>query len=297
MFRDKRFDDALSLAENARKDTYAIFLRAQILIAQSNSDVINTVIEQSKKAFELLLENVTDELLAYDDYLVFLLKQVNHYKVGRDDLVQGLISKLLKVKKPEDSKQLLLALADILAASQPKESLLILQGLFKSHSSDRLVQGRLLQTLVDSGNLSEALKLQQKLPKYQAPAEDEEDYVQRLIDDGMPEKRKEKKSKDVVQETKGGAEIFMPTKKRKRNIKYPKNFDPKNPGQEPDPERWLPKWQRSRFKKFAKKRGIYLKGAQGDAIVDTDVTQGITQSTAHQEAVQDKQKTNKRRKK
>jgi hypothetical protein len=33
MFRDKRFDDALSLAENARKDTYAIFLRAQILIA------------------------------------------------------------------------------------------------------------------------------------------------------------------------------------------------------------------------------------------------------------------------
>jgi signal recognition particle subunit SRP72 len=97
--------------------------------------------------------------------------------------------------------------------------------------------------LVDSGNLADAIKLQNKLPKAQAPGtEDDEDYIKRLIEDGMPEKRKEKKSKDVVQETKGGAEIFMPTKKRKRNIKYPKNFNPKNPGPEPDPERWLPKW-------------------------------------------------------
>lgn len=112
----------------------------------------------------------------------------------------------------------------------------------------------------------------------------------------MPERRKEKKTKDIIQETKGGAEIFMPTKKRKRNIKYPKNFDPKNPGAEPDHERWLPKWQRLRYKKIAKKRGIYLKGAQGDAQIDTDVTGGITQSTAHQEVVSEKTKTNKRRK-
>jgi len=116
--------------------------------------------------------------------------------------------------------------------------------------------------LVDSGNLAEALKIQQKLPLPQFEQESEdEDIVARLIEDGMPERRKEKKTKDIVQETKGGAEIFMPTKKRKRNIKYPKNFDPKNPGPEPDHERWLPKWQRSRYKKIAKKRGIYLKGA------------------------------------
>ena len=92
----------------------------------------------------------------------------------------------------------------------------------------------------------------------------------------------------------------MPTiRKRKRTVQYPKNFDPKNPGQEPDPERWLPKWQRSRFKKIAKKKGIYLKGAQGDAQIDTDVTStGIMQSTAHKEVASEKQKGgNKRRKK
>ena len=235
-----------------------------------------------------------------DDYLIFLLKHAINHKVNRDDLVSALIAKILKSKSPIQNKHLLLAIADILAPSQPKQALVILQGLFEVHgASDRVVQGKYLSLLVDSGNLQDAIKLQQKLPQPQIPetADDDEDYVQRLIEDGMPEKRKEKKSKDVIQETKGGAEIFMPTKKRKRNIKYPKNFDPKNPGPDADPERWLPKWQRSRFRKLAKKRGIYLKGAQGDATVDTDVTQGITQSTAHQDVVQDKQKQNKRKKK
>lgn len=68
-----------------------------------------------------------------------------------------------------------------------------------------------------------------------------------------------------MKETKGGAEIFIPKVKAKKRVRYPKNFDPANPGPLPDPERWLPKWQRSRFKKMAKKKGIYLKGAQGDA--------------------------------
>jgi signal recognition particle subunit SRP72 len=70
---------------------------------------------------------------------------------------------------------------------------------------------------------------------------DNDDILQQLIEDGMPEKKKEKKTKDVVEETMGGAEIFIP-KKRKKTVKYPKNFDVKNPGPEPDPERWLPKW-------------------------------------------------------
>ena len=111
----------------------------------------------------------------------------------------------------------------------------------------------------------------------------------------MPERKKQKKSKDVLmQETDGGAEIFIP-KKRNKKVKYPKGFDVSNPGPDPDPERWLPKWQRSKYKKFAKKRGMYLKGAQGDAQVDTDVTKMSNQSTAHQQVSQGGK--NKRRKK
>jgi hypothetical protein len=96
----------------------------------------------------------------------------------------------------------------------------------------------------------------------------EEDCVNRLIEAGMPQKTKEKKisgEDDVAaQEMKGGAEIFIPKIKTKKT-KFPKSYDPANQGQMPDPERWLPKWQRSRFKKLAKKKGLYLKGAQGDA--------------------------------
>ena len=45
---------------------------------------------------------------------------------------------------------------------------------------------------------------------------------------------------------------------------------------------------------MAKKRGIQLKGAQGDAYQSTDVSQGAGRSTAHQDVAQG---SNKRRKK
>lgn len=88
----------------------------------------------------------------------------------------------------------------------------------------------------------------------------------------MPEKKKELKTTNVAQEMGGGAEVFIPKKRKHTKVRYPKDFDPKAPGPPPDPERWLPKWQRSKFKKLAKKKGIYIKGAQGDAQIDTDVT-------------------------
>ena len=54
-------------------------------------------------------------------------------------------------------------------------------------------------------------------------------------------------------------------KKRKRKIIYPKDFDPKaanNPV--PDPERWLPKYERAEYKKrMAKKNKGLFRGPQG----------------------------------
>ncbi|KRX06467.1 hypothetical protein PPERSA_05080 [Pseudocohnilembus persalinus] len=52
-------------------------------------------------------------------------------------------------------------------------------------------------------------------------------------------------------------------KKKKRKIRYPKNFDPENPGPKPDPERWLPKYER---KEYRKKKGYSGKNnTQGSA--------------------------------
>ncbi|XP_015058437.1 signal recognition particle subunit SRP72 [Solanum pennellii] len=53
-------------------------------------------------------------------------------------------------------------------------------------------------------------------------------------------------------------------KKRKRKPKYPKGFDPANPGPLPDPERWLPKRERSSYRPKRKdKRAAQVRGSQG----------------------------------
>ena len=127
--------------------------------------------------------------------------------------------------------------------------------------------------------------------------EKEHEQVQQIIEEGMPEKKKEKKTRNVIEKKAGGAEVFLPTKKRHRKAKYPKSYKIGEVNPEPDPERWLPKWQRSKFKKMAKKRGIILKGAQGDALVDTDVTNFNKEtSTVHKEVTESKSKKKRKNK-
>ena len=65
----------------------------------------------------------------------------------------------------------------------------------------------------------------------------------------------------------------------------------------PDPERWLPKWQRSRYKKLAKKKGMYIKGAQGDAQVNTDVTNLANSTTAPAQVSQGGKRNKRQRRK
>jgi signal recognition particle subunit SRP72 len=64
-------------------------------------------------------------------------------------------------------------------------------------------------------------------------------------------------------------------KKKKRKPRYPKGYDPSKPSgglPPPDPERWLPKWQRSDYKKKQKRRRDRtegpVKGSQGAGKVD-----------------------------
>jgi signal recognition particle subunit SRP72 len=64
--------------------------------------------------------------------------------------------------------------------------------------------------------------------------------------------------------------------RRKRAPRFPKGYDPEQPGggvPPPEPERWLPKWQRSDFKRrkatsAMRKAGEVVKGSQGAGKVD-----------------------------
>lgn len=87
------------------------------------------------------------------------------------------------------------------------------------------------------------------------------------------------------------------TKKKKMYIKWPKNFDPRNPGQAPDPERWIPKLERVKYAKLAKKKGLPT-GTQGSSTINTTETRNVFKtgpSTASKGVVEDKKKTTKRK--
>ena len=49
-------------------------------------------------------------------------------------------------------------------------------------------------------------------------------------------------------------------KKRRKRKRLPKDFDPANPGPAPDPERWLPKWERSDYRRKNKRKKDGVKG-------------------------------------
>ncbi|XP_047502652.1 LOW QUALITY PROTEIN: signal recognition particle subunit SRP72-like [Penaeus chinensis] len=83
-----------------------------------------------------------------------------------------------------------------------------------------------------------------------------------------------------------GAELKKKTKKKKkRKIRLPKNYNPDVP---PDPERWLPRWQRKTFRKKRDRRGKdVMKGTQGvssDAADKYDITKTAGTSKPSQAA-------------
>ncbi|KAK9117452.1 hypothetical protein Sjap_016399 [Stephania japonica] len=66
-------------------------------------------------------------------------------------------------------------------------------------------------------------------------------------------------------------------KKRKRKPRYPKGFDPAKPGPPPDPERWLPKRDRSSYRPKRKdKRAAQVRGAQGAVARERHENNGVS---------------------
>lgn len=109
---------------------------------------------------------------------------------------------------------------------------------------------------------------------------DAEDLEQQPIPKVMAA-NKRKDGEDTAAE----GEAQKPKKKRKRKNKLPKNYDPKAT---PDPERWLPKRERTETKKkMQKKQKNYLRCAQGADAPDDASSFKKGPSTAQVEAAKD----------
>ena len=80
---------------------------------------------------------------------------------------------------------------------------------------------------------------------------DKADALRRQIDETEIDLSNEKINNllnESLIKSKKGEKQEKTKKKRKKKIRYPKNFDPKHPGPMPDPERWLPKMQKKKYK-------------------------------------------------
>nr|CAB3460352.1 unnamed protein product [Digitaria exilis] len=71
-------------------------------------------------------------------------------------------------------------------------------------------------------------------------------------------------------------------KKRKQKPRYPKGFDPANPGPPPDPERWLPRRERSSYRPKRKDKKAQVRGAQGAVTRETAATNAVGPSKGSQ---------------
>jgi len=87
------------------------------------------------------------------------------------------------------------------------------------------------------------------------------------------EKKDEKEVKEVkeVKEKKDAAASAAAKKKKKRTPRLPKNFDAKNPGPLPDPERWLPRWQRKSAQKGRRRKNLGGRTGQGVALSEAEI--------------------------
>ncbi|RVW35364.1 Signal recognition particle subunit SRP72 [Vitis vinifera] len=83
-------------------------------------------------------------------------------------------------------------------------------------------------------------------------------------------------------------------KKRKRKPRYPKGFDPANPGPPPDPERWLPKRERSSYRPKRKdKRAAQVRGSQGAVVREKHEAAGSDTSANTSNSKSDQATTSK----
>jgi signal recognition particle subunit SRP72 len=143
-------------------------------------------------------------------------------------------------------------------------------------SSSTMVKMEALNGLVCSTAFSEPIKAR-SYEKQLPPLPGLSALNAEALERAAPTKRG-RVGEDRVEATKTGdgkLDKVRPARKRKRKPLYPKGFDPANPGPPPDPERWLPKRERSSFRPKKKdKRNAQIRGAQGSVMRDKSVDIG-----------------------
>ena len=138
-----------------------------------------------------------------------------------------------------------------------EEAAKVLEDVLKLSPNDAITQAELI-VATSYFNPERAEELSQRLPPVSTGTMGA--MTGEELEKMPPPKRRAAKSAGLVQPE--NVEEKKDNRKRKRKKRLPKNYDPNGPP--PDPERWLPKTQRSGYKKKNRKRNeVNFRGSQG----------------------------------
>ncbi|CAD8108153.1 unnamed protein product [Paramecium primaurelia] len=144
------------------------------------------------------------------------------------------------------------------------------------YTEDQQIKSQLALLCIEKGQLAQGAK-----------------FVDSLQFDGITDMNEiENLERNIGLSKKVEVQVKKIQKKKKKRIRYPKNFDKTNPGPLPNPERWLPKQERKEWKKKKQIHSRTQGGNAGNETVNTFKSSGA--STAQVSAAQ--KKTNKYRK-
>lgn len=163
--------------------------------------------------------------------------------------------------------------ATLMRAEKYEQAAKVLKEVLAKDVTDELALGQLV-VATSYFDPSEAEKLSERLPSLSTP--DGQVDVEALESRPPPRRRDIRAAQSaevsgaaVVGDSADSSGASIKKKKKKKKRLLPKNFDPDGPL--PDPERWLPKTQRSSYKKKKKNRdGNNFRGAQGADAASAD---------------------------
>ncbi|EGR33611.1 hypothetical protein IMG5_047910 [Ichthyophthirius multifiliis] len=274
---EKKYPQNLLFQEFSLKQRIHIFLLLAEMAKQMNQQdkiitLFNSLFENNPSVYE-------NEVL-----ICFMFSQLIKNKQNEQHNEQV----LQKIGQNTKNPQILSFLADFYAKSNPILAIEMFEKLISKFSKERVFQQKLAKLYANNGNLEKAEKLLESI---------EFD----LINDYNELTKLESELALSKIQTKSGSTTNIAKKiqkKKKKRIRFPKNYDPKNPPvNQPDPERWLPKYERKDFKR---KKGQMGGKTQGSAAVDmlaTKATFNAGNTTSHQQVSSNKNKKPNKRKK
>jgi len=270
LFNEKQTVNSIKQLEDAIKSKkYSLDEKLQLVLSLAQIHLDQKDLKTSIKVLKSL-EQLTYTLAIISAVVSLELCLKNH-----QNAIAFLKESIDWLKKNSDDKNSLYVLYKetsniMIQNNESKNAITMLEELRKANPSDP----KLIINLINAYsqvNMSKAKELAKELPQIEQLVSQVDvvslessswsagaKYVKKTLVAGDSLNKKEEKVK----------------RKRKRKIKLPKNYDP---NVKPDPERWLPKWQRKTYKKRKNDRRYNVsKGTQGSTAVSADQTVSST---------------------